>query len=1424
MEAERVVAVLSPDRGQCSGYVVAPRLVLTSAHGVPGAGGAVTVRCLRADVAHAGTVLVRGTPGTEDFALVEIDADRPGRAGWPEVSFRHPVRWGRLDTTAPGTPCETWGFPDSMRTATLLDTAHPSGTVNPGDRYRSDLYVMNVGQPPPPPGHRSERSPWQGLSGAALFCGHLLTGVILGVPAYGQLARLEAVPSYVVLAHPGFQEVWHRHTGGLAQLEPVEYEPLVDRHAPALSEPPARVLVARNQAVRFRGRGREALLDELLAWAHSDDSLSVSLVHGPAGQGKTRLAVELERRLNQGPWLVNWPTTAATGDEVARLAAPARPALVVFDYAETRAAQITAFLDARVKNQRAVPVRVLLLARTAGSWWTALRSASAAGEEPLAAARVTALPPVDDTPEGHREAYAQALTDLAAALDLRRPDGEGTDWAGLAARVAHERGLDRGARGTGTPVTGTAAPVTGTGAAAAGMGTPVTDTGAAISGTGTTAAGMGTPVAGTGAAAAGTAAPVTSAGTAAAGTGAPVAGTAAAISGTGTTAAGTGAPVAGTVLTVQMTALADLYDAATSAGVADRSLDAEDRLLGHERRYLHRSATARHLLPAFSPEALTRTLTAVFLVGARSADGADRVLLRLRGVRDRTEDERDRLRHWAAAVYPPDEPGQEFGSLLPDRLAERFVGECLREEPQLPHTLLDGIDAREAAQLLTVYARSAAHTAFAGELDGHLTEFVREGPTALWGTAADVATQVEEPAPLIAALRGIAAAPHTPVAALAMLADRVPRDSQALTSLGAELMRALLDRDDPVFSRNTGIRGSSLNTLAVRLDAAGRTEEAVAVAREAVDVCRSAMAERTPDQGDTAFLPYDLHHLALALNTLSTAEGRLGDHDAALRASEEAARHCRLLAARGGAEYLPDLARALATLAVDLRAVGRSAEALEMTESAVDVYRQLPDDPDDPDRAHRSGLATALGNLAADLKDAGLPQAALEASGEALGHHRALAEGNPDSHARDLAGSLANHSLLLAHAYRHEEAAAPAVEAVALWRTLVTRHPGRHESGLAAALLQLALRHEDLGTTADALSAATEAVAIRRVQAARHPAAHNADLADALGGLARQLASHGEHDKAREAYDEVIRITRALHRERPENFRVRLAVRLNDLAALSIDTEQYADAVGPLTEAARLLGAPDGSLPGAVVPDHVNVLRNLALCHQELGDTALSVRHAEHAVRAARTLDRTSRGGFPLLLVGALRSLGEFLRRSGRAREAVTATSECLRSAEDLVAAVPSETAYAVELARATEVHALALEDLDATGAEVLPCARLNSRRHAELTLSHPAFGRPWMIALLRQGRVERRHGLPGAAALTCLGSVRHWPGLDLEDQLREALLDEFVESAAQLPHSPEATALLRDATPVLRGLVRESPPRYLRYHALVQRMLDDRQ
>lgn len=80
--------------------------------------------------------------------------------------------------------------------------------------------------------------------------------MILGVPAYGQLARLEAVPSYVVLAHPGFQEVWHRHTGGLAQLEPVEYEPLVDRHAPALSEPPARVLVARNQAVRFRGRGR----------------------------------------------------------------------------------------------------------------------------------------------------------------------------------------------------------------------------------------------------------------------------------------------------------------------------------------------------------------------------------------------------------------------------------------------------------------------------------------------------------------------------------------------------------------------------------------------------------------------------------------------------------------------------------------------------------------------------------------------------------------------------------------------------------------------------------------------------------------------------------------------------------------------------------------------------------------------------------------------------------------------------------------------------------------------------------------------------------------------------------------------------------------------------------------------------------------
>jgi hypothetical protein len=63
-------------------------------------------------------------------------------------------------------------------------------------------------------------------------------------------------------------------------------------------EPRLDLLDPRRQVVPFTFRGRQ--VDELLRWCEDPQRLALGLVNGPAGSGKTRLAVEVARRLIGG--------------------------------------------------------------------------------------------------------------------------------------------------------------------------------------------------------------------------------------------------------------------------------------------------------------------------------------------------------------------------------------------------------------------------------------------------------------------------------------------------------------------------------------------------------------------------------------------------------------------------------------------------------------------------------------------------------------------------------------------------------------------------------------------------------------------------------------------------------------------------------------------------------------------------------------------------------------------------------------------------------------------------------------------------------------------------------------------------------------------------------------------------------------------
>ena len=112
----------------------------------------------------------------------------------------------------------------------------------------------------------------------------------------------------------------------------------------------------------------------------------------------------------------------------------------------------------------------------------------------------------------------------------------------------------------------------------------------------------------------------------------------------------------------------------------------------------------------------------------------------------------------------------------------------------------------------------------------------------------------------------------------------------------------------------------SLNNLAIRLSEVGERGEALVVAREAVELYRG-LAEASPQ----AYTP----NLAATLNNLANRLSAVGERNEALEAAREAVELYRALAEDSPQAYTPDLAISLNNLANYLSEVGKLNEALE---------------------------------------------------------------------------------------------------------------------------------------------------------------------------------------------------------------------------------------------------------------------------------------------------------------------------------------------------------------------------------------------------------------------------------------------------------------------------------------------------------------
>ena len=165
----RVAAVLADGR-QGSGYLIAPRVVLTAAHVVRDRR---TARVALPDGPGERTCRVRWDvmAADLDIALLEADDDLVAEPVGPTA-------WGSVLGLDPLPDCQAIGFPHVQRgPGGELDSDQFICTVKPGSALIGGLLVLD-GAHAAPAARADGGSPWAGLSGAAVFHDDVLLGVV----------------------------------------------------------------------------------------------------------------------------------------------------------------------------------------------------------------------------------------------------------------------------------------------------------------------------------------------------------------------------------------------------------------------------------------------------------------------------------------------------------------------------------------------------------------------------------------------------------------------------------------------------------------------------------------------------------------------------------------------------------------------------------------------------------------------------------------------------------------------------------------------------------------------------------------------------------------------------------------------------------------------------------------------------------------------------------------------------------------------------------------------------------------------------------------------------------------------------------------------------------------------------------------------
>jgi tetratricopeptide (TPR) repeat protein len=200
---------------------------------------------------------------------------------------------------------------------------------------------------------------------------------------------------------------------------PLEVPPV----PPDSHEQPSRLLGARYRIVKFSGRADD--LQKLADWLDGPGpGFAVRLLHGPGGEGKTRLAAEFAKRSAAAGWAVaqvSNRTYEGTDEGLEEFTPGAdQKLLLIVDYAERwPLTDLLSMLDDRALRS-ATGLRALLLARSSGEWWESFRynlteNGVAADQQPLSS--------LADSLDTRFTTFRDARDRFAEILEVPHPEG-----------------------------------------------------------------------------------------------------------------------------------------------------------------------------------------------------------------------------------------------------------------------------------------------------------------------------------------------------------------------------------------------------------------------------------------------------------------------------------------------------------------------------------------------------------------------------------------------------------------------------------------------------------------------------------------------------------------------------------------------------------------------------------------------------------------------------------------------------------------------------------------------------------------------------------------------------------------------------------------------------------------------------------------